>query len=202
MANKLNTWVSDRKYQNRETGAREEAEGVNFDAQLNKVRAEGAPPVENGLVAVDNRQRDRLMHSRASQYEAADVKSGDFVGINLEARNVHSLVARAHRTQPEGTRYNVRVKAVRSEDGPASSEVAKRQLYGAMLSTADPFAFDPDQEDEVEKGDKMETDEAQSPHRGADEEMNQQRQRDAARDPNYQQGGSQYVREGDMYKNA
>lgn len=168
---------------------------------MNKVRAEGAPLVENGLSAVVNNQRSRLEHSRASQYEAADVKSGDFVGINLEARNVHSLVARAHRTQPEGTRYHVRIKAVKAEDGLASSEAAKQILYGAMVSTADPFAFDPNQEDEAEKSGEMDID--QSPSRSADGEMARERQRDAAEDPDYQGGGaSRYSRHPEYYQDA
>ncbi|KAG6357331.1 hypothetical protein INS49_015209 [Diaporthe citri] len=200
MANKLNTWTSDQHYQKRESGAREQPEGVNFDAQLNRVRAEGAPLVEDGLHAVENRQRDRLMHSRALQYEAADVKAADFVGMNLEARNVHSLMARADRTQPQGTRYNVRIKAVRPERGLASSEAAKQQLFDAMLSAADPFEFDPDQKDEVPKAEVMEVD--RSPRRSADREMEEERRNDAAEDPNYQQSGSNYGRRPDYYYDA
>lgn len=196
-ADKLNSWVSDQHYQKRETGARERPEGVNYDAQLNTVRADGAPLVEDGMLAVENRQRDRLTHSRASQYEAADVKSGDFLGMNLKPGSVHSLMARADRTQPEGTRYNVRIKAVSAEDGAASSEVIKGRFCGAMLSTADPFAFDPDQ-------DGMEVDpppqSSPSPRRTADETMRQQHQKDAAQESNYQQGSSTFIRDPNMYK--
>lgn len=205
-ADKLNSWVSDQQYQNRESGAREQPTGVNYDAQLNRVRSKEGPPVEDGLVAVENDQRDRLVNSRASQFEAADPRSGDFVGINLEPRNVHSLVARAHRTQPEGTRYNVLMRAVRAEDGLISSEAAKQQLYDAMVSTADPFAFEKSPEvetvqDEATEDTRMEGDDG-SPHRTADENMARERQRDAAQNPNYEQSGSRYSRDKEMYKYA
>lgn len=206
MADKLESWVSEKHYQNRESGAREQPTGVNYDAQLNRVRPKEGPPVENGLVAVENNQRDRLVNSTASQFEAADPRSGDFVGINLEARNVHSLVARAHRTQPEGTRYNVLMRAVKVEDGLISSEAAKQQLYGAMVSTADPFAFEKDEEDETVEDKatddvRMEDDHG-SPRRTADEEMARERQRDAAQNPNYEATGSRYHRDKEYYKYA
>lgn len=200
MANKLNTWDSDQHYQTRESGAREQAEGVNFDFHINKVRAEGAPLVKNGLSAVVNHQRERLAQSQALQYEAADVNAGAFLGINLDARNVHSLVDRVQRTQPEGTRYNMLLKAVKPERGLASSEAAKQKFYGAMLSTADPFEFDPDQKDEVPKADEVEAD--KSRRRKADERMDRERQKDSAENPNYEETGSRFVRKAEYYEDA
>lgn len=206
MADKLDSWVSDQYFQKRESGAREQPTGVNYDAQLTRVRAKGAPLVETALSAVENNQRERLVKSKSSQYEAADVKSGSFLGINLEARNVHSLVARAHRSQPEGTRYNVLLRAVRAEDGLISSEAAKQQLYSAMVSTADPFAFEKSQEDETVEdkatGDTHMEGNDGSPRRTADENMARERQRDAAQNPNYEQSGSRYHRDKEMYKYA
>lgn len=246
-------------------------------------RGRGGTNVGRGMANENTREKrhqsDRLMLSQATQYEAADVESGVFLGVNLDARSVNALMARVDSSQPEGTRYDVQIKvvsgeeadfiseavrerflgsmvgnttqpegtsrnvpaqAVSMEDGPASSEIikgrflsvpegdpfafdpdqegmemevphasfskekgppaaeaieesswvptighnkqpqrkhrtmrtkavkperglvsseaAKQQLYGAMLSTADPFAFDPDQKDEVPKGDDMEVD--------------------------------------------
>lgn len=139
MAEKVKSWVSDQHYQNRESGAREKPTGVNNDAQLNRVRPKEGPPVESGLSAVENNQKKRLVQSKSSQDEATDVKLGPFAGINLEARNV----------QPERTRYNVLMRAMSIQDGLISSEAAKQKLYDAMVSTADPFAFEKDQEDET-----------------------------------------------------
>lgn len=152
-----------------------------------------------GMSAVENRQRDRLTNSQASQFVAADVKGGDFLGINLDARNAHSLMDRADRTQPEGTRWNMRLKAVSAEDGAATSDVIKGRFLGAMVSAADPFAFDPNQKG-IERGDEDEMDvdpTVQKP--SAEEQMEEERRRDGARDPNYEPGKKEYTRRASHY---
>lgn len=103
-------------------------ESVSYDAQLNGVHADGAAPVEEGMYAVDNRHRQRPSDSQASQYETAHDNTGGYLGINLEVRNIHSFVDRVVRTQPQGTRWDVRLlQAVSMEDGAASSDNIKRR---------------------------------------------------------------------------
>jgi hypothetical protein len=150
-ANELHTWDSGKTFQKREAGPREQAEGVNYDSLImNKFGAKDAPLIEVGALAVEGGQRRRLELSQARQYEAADVKEGNFVGINLDARNAHSMLSRADRTQPQGTRWNVRLQAVSPADAAASSEVIKGRFLGALVTKGDPFKPFPDEDEEME----------------------------------------------------
>ncbi|KAL2275784.1 hypothetical protein FJTKL_01546 [Diaporthe vaccinii] len=138
-ANDLHTWNAGRTYAQRETGPRQQIEGVNFDAKLNDCG--NGSPIRDGKLAVEGFQRDRLMKSDAQAFEAADVKSGLFLGSGLQERDIHSLTARAVRTQPPGTRFSYALRAENRRDGPASSEVARDRLLRTMIR-GDPFAVD------------------------------------------------------------
>lgn len=172
-ASNKNTWFSDQSYQKRYEGPREAPEGVNYDSSRVSSRASGLPRFLEGLLAVESHQVERLMDSQATQYEAADVEKGVFVGANIDPRNLHSLIARVERTQPEGTRYNVQIEAV-SEDSTSTSEDIKERFLGAL---AVPRASD-------------------------DEPMSQERRRDAAGDTVDEEGDQKMDRRLAHYRDA
>lgn len=190
-ASNKNTWVSGQSYQKRYEGPREAPEGVNYDSTRVGSRASGLPRFLEGFLAVESHQMDRLMDSQATQYEAADVEHGVFVGANLDPRNIHSLIARAERTQPEGTRYEVQIEAV-SEDSPSTSEDIKERFLGALVESNDRVAVDQDHDDT----------EVNPPTTSADEAMDQERRRDAAGDTNYEKGDQEMVRRLAYYRDA
>lgn len=132
------------------------------------------------------------MDSRASQYEAADIEKGVFVGANLDARNVDSLIARADRTQPEGTRYNVRIEVV-SEGSSSISEDIKEGFLGALVAPEDRGAFDR----------AHDFTEVSPPRVSADEAMEQERRADAAGGTSiYEEGNQHMVRRLAYYRDA
>lgn len=134
---------------------------------------------------------DRLMDSQATQYEAADVEKGAFVGANLDPRNVHSLIARAGRTLPEGTRYNVQIEVV-SEDSPSTSEDIKESFLGALVVPKDGVAFDRAHDDT----------EGNPPRASSGEQTDQERRRKAAGDRIYEEGDRKMVRRLAYYRDA
>lgn len=119
------------------------------------------------------------MDSQASQYEAADIEKGVFVGANLDARNIHSLIARAERTQPEGTRWDVQIEVV-AEDSPSTSEDIKESFLRSLVDPNGRVASDRAHDES----------EARRPRVSADEAMDQQRRRDAAGENSYYEEGS------------
>lgn len=150
---------------------------MNYDSLMNKRRSHSAPSIRDGILAVEGSQRDRLMQSQAKQYEAADIEAGSFLGINLTARNAQSLLARADRTQPSGTTYNVRFQRVSKEDGAASSDEIKYRFLTSLVAPADPFAFD------QSLAGRMEVDDP--PISSADKAMEAQMRKDAAEGMDY-----------------
>ncbi|KAK2596032.1 hypothetical protein N8I77_013540 [Diaporthe amygdali] len=120
--NYQNSRFSDKEYQQRDVGRRDEPRRANFDSIINAIGETGGEAVANGSAAVDGRQEDRMTHSPGSQYEKFDAESGEFVGFNLTANDVFALIARADLTQRPRTRYDVEIKPISKNGGTSTRE--------------------------------------------------------------------------------
>lgn len=132
------------------------------------------------------------MDSRATQFEAVDVEKCVCVGTNLDVRNVHSLIARLDRNQPEGTRYDVQLKVV-SEDSPSTNENIKEKFLGSLVVPN--YRVDLDPARYVMEEDR--------PRASADEAMDFEHLRHAAGgSTNYMEGDRRWVERLSYYRGA